>query len=127
MAKEVILSPKAPAPMPVYSHAIKANGFLFLSGQIPMDPVSGEVFKGTLGEEAARILDNLGAVLETAGATFKDVVRVTAYLTDMGDFQAFNEAYQRYFQSEPPARTTIAVAALPRGVRIEMDAIAIAP
>ena len=72
-------------------------------------------------------VSNLGAVLETAGATFKDVVRVTAYLTDMGDFQAFNEAYQRYFQSEPPARTTIAVAALPRGVRIEMDAIAIAP
>lgn len=127
MAREVILSQKAPAPLPVYSHAIKAGGLLFLSGQIPMDPKTGEILKSTIGEEAARVLDNLGGVLEAAGASFRDVVKITAYLTDMGDFQAFNEAYQRYFPSEPPARTTIAVAALPRGVRIEMDAIAVTP
>jgi len=127
MSREVILSPHAPAPLSVYSQAIKASGLLFLAGQIPLDPVSGEIVSGTLAAEVDRIIENLRFVLEAAGASLQSVVKTTVYLTNMDDFAEFNTAYSRHFPKEPPARTTIAVRALPRGVRIEIDAIAVAP
>jgi 2-iminobutanoate/2-iminopropanoate deaminase len=124
---EVILSPDAPPPLSVYSQAIRSGSLLFLAGQIPLDPVSGELVSGSIALETDRILQNLSAVLSAAGASLQHVLKTTVYLTNMGDFAEFNSAYARHFTSAPPARTTVAVAALPRGVRIEIDAIAAVP
>jgi 2-iminobutanoate/2-iminopropanoate deaminase len=127
MEKVIILSQNAPAPMPVYSQGVKAGGFLFLAGQIPMNPSTGELVKSTIAEETQCVLSNLGAVLQAAGANYNSVVRVSAYLTDIADFAAFNAAYAAFFPKDPPARTTVQVAALPRGARVEMDLIAYIP
>ncbi len=124
MSKSVVRSEKAPAPVAAYSQATRAGGFLFLSGQIPLDPLTQALVTGGIELETRRVLDNLKAVLEAGGATLDDVVKVTAYLTDMNDFAAFNAVYITYFPKEPPARATVAVAALPRGVRVELDAVA---
>ena len=125
--RQVILSPDAPQPLSVYSQAIQSGSLLFLAGQIPLDPKSGELVSGSLERETDCIMANLSAVLKAAGASLKDVVKVTVYLTNMGDFAEFNSAYARHFPSAPPARTCVAVAALPRGVRIEIEAIAAVP
>ncbi len=122
--RQVILSPDAPRPLSVYSQAIQSGSLLFLAGQIPLDPASGELVSGSIALETERIMQNLSAVLSAAGASLKNVVKTTVYLTNMGDFGEFNEAYARHFPSAPPARTTVAVAALPKGVRIEIEAIA---
>ena len=127
LSREVILSPDAPAPLSVYSQAIQSGKLLFLAGQIPLDPKTGELVSGTLAQETDAILGNLSAVLTAAGASLANVVKTTCFLTNMGDFAEFNAAYARHFQSAPPARTTVAVAALPRGVRIEIEAIAALP
>jgi 2-iminobutanoate/2-iminopropanoate deaminase len=124
MPRNVILSPDAPRPLSVYSQAIQSGSLLFLAGQIPLDPVSGELVSGSIALETERIMENLSAVLSAAGASLNNVVKTTVYLTNMADFAEFNQAYGRYFPSAPPARTTVAVAALPKGVRIEIEAIA---
>jgi 2-iminobutanoate/2-iminopropanoate deaminase len=124
MTRSVILSAAAPKPVSAYSQAIQSGSLLFLAGQIPLDPATGKLVSGTIAEETDRIIDNLQAVLSAAGGTLENVVKTTIYLTNMADFAAFNDAYARHFTKDPPARTTVAVAALPLGVRVEIEAIA---
>lgn len=121
---QAIATKKAPAAIGPYSQAISASGFVFLSGQIPLDPSTGQMVEGTIVQETERVLDNLGAVLDAAGLSFDHVVKTTIYLVDLIDFQAVNETYARRFLRTPPARATVQVAALPRGARVEIDAIA---
>jgi 2-iminobutanoate/2-iminopropanoate deaminase len=117
----------APAAIGPYSQAIHFPRFLFCSGQIPLDPVSGDlVGVGDVRAQTRRVLDNLGAVLKAGGASFGAVVKTTIYLTDLADFAAVNEVYATYFTDEPPARATVQVAGLPRGAMVEIDAIAVA-
>ncbi len=124
--KEVIQSEGAPKAIGPYSQAVRAGeGFVFLSGQIPLDPATGELVGGDVRAQAERVLENLGAVLRAGGLGFEHVVRTTIYLTDLADFAAVNEVYGRRFPAAPPARATVQVAALPRGARVEIDAIAI--
>ena len=124
MTRAVILSAAAPQPVSAYSQAIRSGSLLFLAGQIPLDPATGKVVSGTIAEETDRIMENLRAVLSAASATLDNVVKTTVYLTNMADFAAFNEAYARHFAKDPPALTTVAFAALPLGVRVEVEAIA---
>lgn len=123
--RERVFTPHAPEPIGPYSQAILAEGVLFCSGQIPIDPASGELVDGDVAAQAERALRNLEAVLKAAGKSFDDVVRTSLYLIDMADFAAVNAVYDRYFGSVKPARSTIAVAALPKGARIEIDCIAL--
>jgi 2-iminobutanoate/2-iminopropanoate deaminase len=121
----VVLTPGAPAPVGPYSQAIVAGGFVFASGQIPLDPASGKLVEGEFEAQVERVLDNLRAVLEAAGASLDAVVRTNVFLTDLSLFPRMNAVYGRYFTSDPkPARSTIGVAALPLGSRIEIEAIA---
>jgi 2-iminobutanoate/2-iminopropanoate deaminase len=103
--------------------AIRAGDLLFCSGQIPLDPRTGELVEGDAAEQAGRCLENLAAVCQAAGATLGDAVRMTVYLTDMSSFAAVNEVYGSFFESDPPARVAIGVAALPRGAKVEIDAV----
>lgn len=121
---EAISTTKAPAAIGPYSQAVKAGNLLFCSGQIPLDPVSGEMVSGTIEEETGRVMENLRAVLEAAGTGFDRVVRTTIYLLNMDDFPAVNQVYGQYLSGVKPARATVAVASLPRGARVEIDAIA---
>ena len=123
-SRQVVLSADAPQPLSVYSQAIQSGSLLFLAGQIPLDPATGELVSGGIALETDRIMQNLSAVLAAAGASLQNIVKTTIYLTNMADFAEFNAAYAKHFSAAPPARTTVAVAALPRGVRIEIDAIA---
>ena len=123
--KKVIQSSAAPKPVASYAQAIQAGSFLFCSGQIGIDPATGELVQGGLEAETRRTLENLGAVLREAGADFEDVVKCTVYLADMAEFRAFDAIFSSYFQTSPTARATVAVSALPRGARIEIDAIAL--
>jgi 2-iminobutanoate/2-iminopropanoate deaminase len=118
------LSPDAPQPPSVYSQAIRSGALLFLAGQIPVDPVTGELVSGSITLETNRVMQNLSAVLSAAGMSLEHVVKTTVYLTNMADYAELNAAYGAYFPNAPPARSTVAVAALPRGVRVEIDAIA---
>ena len=126
MKPEVITTDRAPKAVGAYAQAVRANGFLFLSGQIPLDPSSGEMVAGDVGVQARRVLDNLRAVLESAGSALERVVKSTIYLTDMKDFAVVNQIYAEYFPEAKPARATVAVAALPRGAAVEIDMIALA-
>ena len=119
-----ISTDRAPKAIGPYSQGIVAGELLFLSGQVPLDPASGSLLKGTVQEEVVRVLENLKAILEAAGSSLDRVVRTTVFLTDLGDFEAMNEVYARYFGANRPARSTVQVTALPRGARIEIDAIA---
>lgn len=119
-----ISSSHAPAAIGPYSQAVQAGGFVFCSGQIPLDPATGALVTGDIGAETERVLKNLAAVLEAAGVTFANVVRTTIYLTDMNDFAAVNAVYAKWFKDTPPARATVQVAALPKGARVEIDAVA---
>jgi 2-iminobutanoate/2-iminopropanoate deaminase len=125
--REPVTAPGAPAAVGPYVHAVRAGGLLFCSGQVPLDPETGELVAGPIGEQAARCLRNLQAVCEAAGAGLADAVRITVYLTDMGDFAAVNEAYGAFFTDDPPARVAIGVAALPLGAAVEMDAVVALP
>jgi 2-iminobutanoate/2-iminopropanoate deaminase len=123
--RRVILTPGAPAPVGPYSQAIVAGGFVFASGQIPLDPATGKLVEGEFEAQAERVLDNLRAVLEAAGASLDAVVRANVFLTDLALFPRLNAVYGRYFTADPkPARSTIGVAALPLGAKIEIEAIA---
>ena len=122
---EVITSDKAPKTVGAYAQAVRAQGFLFLSGQIPLDPSTGEVIQGDVAAQTRRVLDNLRAVLESAGSALDRVVKATIYLTDMQDFAVVNQVYGEYFPAAKPARATVAVAGLPRGVNVEIDMIAL--
>lgn len=121
---QAVRTDDAPAPIGPYSQAIQAGSELFCSGQIPIDPRTGEMIEGDASAQADRVLRNLGAVLQAGGSSYADVVKTTIFLTDMNDFGAVNEVYARYFDAAKPARSTIAVAALPKGARVEIDAIA---
>jgi 2-iminobutanoate/2-iminopropanoate deaminase len=125
MKKKVIQTVKAPKAIGPYSQAIQAGNLLFLSGQIPLDPGSGELVKGDIGEQTRRVLENLKGVLESQHLGMEDVVKVTIFLKDMGNFNQVNEVYATYFPSSPPARSTVEVARLPRGAGIEIEAIAL--
>ena len=124
MKLKVITTDKAPAAIGPYSQAIQAGGLLFCSGQIPLDPVSGEIVAGDVQRQAEQVMENISAVLSAAGAGFNDVVKATVFLVEMGDFGAVNEVYGRYFSGHKPARSTVAVKELPRGVRVEIEVIA---
>ena len=122
--KKIISTDKAPKAQGAYSQAVVANGFAFLSGQIPLDPVSGQLIEGSVREQTHRVLANLKAVLEASGSSLPQVVKTTVYLKDMNDFAVMNEVYSEHFAGHPPARATVEVARLPKDVRIEIDCIA---
>jgi 2-iminobutanoate/2-iminopropanoate deaminase len=124
MSKHVIFTDSAPAAIGPYSQAVRSGKLVFLSGQIPLDPASGDFVGGSVGEQTRRVMDNLGAVLTAAGASFGDVVKTTIYLLDLADFTEVNAVYGGYFRDAPPARATVQVAALPKGARVEIDAVA---
>ena len=124
MQRSVIATPAAPAAIGPYSQAIRAGNLVFTSGQIPLDPTTGQMVTGDLAAETRRVLDNLAAVLAAAGVGFADVVKTTIFLTDMGDFAAVNEVYKAYVTEPFPARSTFAVAALPMGAKVEVEMIA---
>jgi 2-iminobutanoate/2-iminopropanoate deaminase len=124
MSGRTIITESAPRAIGPYSQGIASAGLLFLSGQVPIDPKTGTLVQGTIQVEVARVLENLKAVLEAAGTGLEAVVRTTVYLTSLKDFEAMNEVYARYFGDNRPARSTIQVAALPKGARVEIDAIA---
>jgi 2-iminobutanoate/2-iminopropanoate deaminase len=124
VTKRQIVTSSAPAAMAVYSQAIDAGGFVFCAGQIGLDPETGKLVEGGVQPQAERALRNLQGVLDAAGLTLEDVVKTTCFLADIADFPAFNEVYARFFSDAPPARSTFAVAALPGGARIEVEAIA---
>jgi 2-iminobutanoate/2-iminopropanoate deaminase len=126
MKPEVIVSEKAPKAVGAYAQAVKAQGFVFLSGQIPLEPSTGELVQGDIATQTRRVLDNLKAVLEGAGTNLSKVVKATIYLIDMNDFAVVNQTYAEYFPDAKPARATVAVAALPRGSKVEIDMIALA-
>lgn len=117
----------APAAIGPYSQAVEAGGMVFLSGQIPLDPTSGQMVDGDAAAQAEQVMKNLEAVLASAGLGFEHVVRCGIFLTDLGDFQAVNEVYGKRFPNAPPARATVQVSALPRGSKVEIDAIAVRP
>lgn len=123
--KEIITSPRAPKAAGPYSTAVRQNGFVFLSGQIPLNPETGQLVTGSIEEQTARVIENLKAVLEAAGLSLSDVVKTTVFLKDMGHFARMNETYGKYFSPNPPARSTVEVARLPRDVQVEIEAIAI--
>lgn len=124
MTREAISTKAAPAAIGPYSQAVRSGDLVFLSGQIPLHPETGELVSGTIEDETRRVLDNLAAVLAAAGASFDTVVKTTIYLTDLGDFAAVNGVYGERFTVAAPARATVGVASLPRGARVEIDAIA---
>jgi 2-iminobutanoate/2-iminopropanoate deaminase len=121
--REPVTAPDAPAAVGPYVHAIRSRGLLFCSGQIPLDPRTGDLVGATAAEQAGRCLENLAAVCHAAGASLGDAVKVTIYLTDMAAFTSVNEVYGSFFESDPPARVAVAVAALPRGAKVEIDAV----
>jgi 2-iminobutanoate/2-iminopropanoate deaminase len=122
--KRIITTSGAPAAIGPYSQAVRAGDFVFLSGQIPLDPVSGTVAPGDAAAQTRRVMENLQAVLSAAASSFAQVVRTTIYLTNLEDFSRVNEVYGSYFPADPPARATVQVAALPRGASVEIDMVA---
>jgi len=123
--KKVIQTEKAPRAIGPYSQAIRAGDFLFLSGQIPLDPKTGELVKGDIRQQTKQVLENIKGVLESQGLGMEDVVKATIFLKDIGNFNQVNEVYAAYFPSSPPARSTVEVAKLPRDADIEIEAIAL--
>ena len=122
-SREILQAPGAPATVGPYSHAVLAGGLLFCSGQIPLDPITGELMGETPAEQARRCLENLSAVCDAAGVTLERAVRMTVYMTDLAAFAEVNEVYASFFADDPPARVTVGVAQLPKGAQVEIDAI----
>jgi 2-iminobutanoate/2-iminopropanoate deaminase len=127
MTRQAISTTNAPAAVGPYSQAIVAGDLVFCAGQVPLDPATGEVIQGTIEQQTERVLRNVGAVLDAAGVTFGDVVKTTVFLVDMGDFAAMNGVYAGFFPDPPPARSTVGVAGLPKGARVEIEAVARRP
>src|SRR5688572_23143855 len=123
--RQLVTAPDAPKAMGAYSPAIRAGNLLFVSGQIPIDPASGNLITGDIAAQAEQVMRNLSAPLKAAGVGFEHVVKTTVYLADMNEFAAMNEVYGRYIVDPPPARATVQVARLPRDVKIEVDCIAV--
>ena len=124
--KKPIFSSEAPAAIGPYSQAMRSGRFLFCSGQIPLDPQSGELVSGDIAAQTRRALDNIGAILRIEGLTFDNVIKTTIFLTNLGDFQTVNEIYGSYFKHDQPARSTVQISALPRGANVEIEVIAAA-
>ena len=122
--KKIVSTERAPRPIGPYSQAICVNGWLYVSGQIPLDPVTGDIVRGDFKVQVERVLENIRAIVESTGGRLEDVVKVTVYLRDIGRFSEFNEVYSKYFPRDPPARSVIGVSSLPRGVELEIDAVA---
>jgi len=123
---DVISTDRGPRAIGPYSQAIRANGFLFLSGQVSLDPATQQLIQGDIAAQTTRVLENLKGILEAAGSSLDRVVKTTVYLKDMNDFSAMNEVYARYFPANPPARATVEVARLPKDARVEIELIALA-
>ena len=123
--KEIVSTERAPRAIGPYSQAVRSGNFLFASGQIPIDPATGEFVAGGITEQTEQVMRNVSAILEAAGAGLQQVVKTTVFLADMDDFTAMNEVYGRYFGEDPPARATVQAARLPRDARVEIEAIAI--
>src|SRR5580658_10480664 len=124
MSHQSVVSDSAPAPIGPYSQAVRSGKTLYCSGQIALDPASGNLIEGDVSAQAEQVMKNLGAVLDAAGYDYGDVVKTTIFLVDMSDFTAVNAVYGKYFDASKPARSTVAVAGLPRGARVEIDCIA---
>ncbi len=125
MGKEIVSTEKAPAAIGPYSQAVRANGFVFTSGVIPVDPATAKVVDGDITEQATQVFENLAAVLAAAGTSLGQAVKTTCFLVDLNDFATFNGIYASYFDSEPPARSTVQVAKLPLGVLVEVECVAL--
>lgn len=123
MTKQVIATEKAPAALGPYSQGVTYGDLVFISGQLPIDPATGEMIEGDIGARTRQILNNMAAIAEEAGGDLTKIIKTTIFLTDLGDFQAMNSAYAEFFGQEPPARSTVQVAALPLGSNIEIEAI----
>ncbi len=121
--KKIFCTPRAPVPKGPYSQAVIHDGLLYISGQGPIDPGSGNLIKGCIEDETRVTLDNIKAIVEDAGAKMKDVLKVTCYLSEMSEFAMFNEVYNNFFSDDPPARTTIQAGKLPFGFKVEIDAV----
>ncbi len=126
MSKNVISTSKAPAAIGPYSQAVRWGDLIFVSGQIPIDPSTGQVVEGDVADQTERVLENLAAIMEAAGASLGQVLKTTVYLKDLNDFGKMNEVYARFFRQQPPARATVQVSRLPRDVAVEIDAVAAA-
>jgi 2-iminobutanoate/2-iminopropanoate deaminase len=124
LMKKIISTSEAPGAIGPYSQAVRSGRFLFCSGQIPLDPKSGEIVQGDIAAQTRRVLDNIAAILRAEGLTFDHVVKTTIFLTSLGDFQTVNEIYGSYFKQEPPARSTVQVSAMPKGANVEIEVIA---
>ena len=124
--RQIVQTKQAPDAIGPYSQAVIANGFVFTSGQIPIDPATGQFVSGGIAEQTQQVLKNLKAVLEAAGTDLQQVVKTTVYLADMQDFTAMNEVYATFFGAEPPSRSTVQAAGLPRDARVEIDVVAVA-
>lgn len=127
MTRQVVSTPNAPAAIGPYSQAIIANGFIFCSGQIPLDPATKEIIAGDITVQTERVMQNIGKLLEAAGATYANAVKTTVFLHSMDDFAAMNAVYGKYFGDQPPARSTVGNLNLPRGVLVEIEVIAVLP
>lgn len=124
MARETLFTPRAPAPVGPYSQAVRVGDWIYVSGQVALDAESGELVEGGIEAHTRKILRNIETILEAAGASLDDVVKTSIYLTDLGDFGQVNQTYGEFFAEEPPARTCVQVAALPKGAPVEMEAVA---
>jgi len=122
--KKIISTNEAPSAIGPYSQAVRSGSFLFCSGQIPLDPKSGQIVPGDINAQTRRVLDNIAAILRAEGLNFDSVIKTTIFLTDLGNFQTVNEIYGSYFKQNPPARSTVQVSALPKGANVEIEVIA---
>jgi 2-iminobutanoate/2-iminopropanoate deaminase len=126
MMKKIISTSEAPAALGPYSQAVRVGSTIYCAGQIPLDPKTGQIVTGGIEVQTRRVMDNVTAILKAEGLTCENIVKTTIFLADLGDFQTVNEVYGSYFNQAPPARSTVQVAALPKGARVEIEAIAIA-
>jgi 2-iminobutanoate/2-iminopropanoate deaminase len=122
--RDIVLTDRGPKPIGPYSQAVRANGFLFVSGQIPIDPKTSELLAGDIAAQTERVLENVKGIVEAAGSKLQNIVKTTVFLKDMNDFAAMNEVYARFFVTAPPARSTVQVARLPKDASVEIEVIA---